>query len=126
MPRPKALPNTRFSGSRYSAKGRQTQGISAWPVGICLQGHPGRQGVRLHGAVRIRGDTPNAILGPDNVPFAHFGDSVWLTADGQNAPLTFDTVAAAKAYMQTQEYQDIKRMLVSLTLRPAGTAPARG
>lgn len=68
----------------------------------------------------------NGILGPDNVPFAHFGDSVWLTADGQNAPLTFDTVAAAKAHMQTQEYQDIKRMLVSLALRPAGTAPARG
>ncbi|GAA1262283.1 hypothetical protein [Arthrobacter pascens] len=67
----------------------------------------------------------NGILGPDNVPFAHFGDSVWLTADGQNAPLTFDTVAEAKSYMQTQEYRDIKRMLVSLALQPAGTAPGK-
>jgi hypothetical protein len=61
----------------------------------------------------------NGILGPDNVPLAHFGDTVWLTADGQNAPLTFDSVAAAKAYMQTQEYQDVKRMLISLALQPA-------
>jgi hypothetical protein len=61
----------------------------------------------------------NGILGPDNVPFAHFGDAVWLTADGKNAPLTFNSVADAKAYMGTQEYQDIKRMLISLALRPA-------
>ena len=61
----------------------------------------------------------NGILGPDNVPFAHFGDTVWLMADGKNAPLTFDSVADAKAYMGTQEYQDIKRMLISLALHPA-------
>ncbi|WP_353711816.1 hypothetical protein [Arthrobacter sp. K5] len=40
----------------------------------------------------------NGILGPDNVPFAHFGDTVWLTSDGQGAPLTFDSVVEAKAY----------------------------
>jgi len=61
----------------------------------------------------------NGILGPDNVPFTHFGDTVWLTADGTDAPLTFDSVAEAKAYMGTQEYQDIKRMLISLALQPA-------
>ncbi|MBT2523731.1 hypothetical protein [Arthrobacter sp. ISL-28] len=61
----------------------------------------------------------NGILGPDNVPFAHFGDAMWLMADGRDAPLTFNTVAEAKSYMQTQEYQDIKRMLISLALHPA-------
>ena len=61
----------------------------------------------------------NGILGPDNVPFAHFGDAIWFMADGRDAPLTFDSLAEAKAYMQTQEYQDIKRMLISLALRPA-------
>jgi hypothetical protein len=61
----------------------------------------------------------NGILGPDSVPFAHFGDTVWLMADGRNAPLTFDSLAEAEAYMETQEYQDIKRMLVSLALQPA-------
>jgi hypothetical protein len=64
----------------------------------------------------------NGILGPDNVPFAHFGDTVWLTSDGQGAPLTFDSVAEAKAYMATQEYRDTKRMLISLALKPAKTA----
>lgn len=61
----------------------------------------------------------NTILAPDNVPFAHFGDSLWLEASGRAAALTFDSVAEAKAYMQTQEYQDVKRMLVSLELRPS-------
>lgn len=61
----------------------------------------------------------NTILAPDNVPFAHFGDSLWLEASGREAALTFDSVAEAKAYMQTQEYQDVKRMLVSLELRPS-------
>jgi hypothetical protein len=64
----------------------------------------------------------NGILGPDNVPFAHFGGTVWLTSDGQGAPLTFDSVAEAKAYMATQEYQDVKRMLISLALKPAKSA----
>jgi hypothetical protein len=63
----------------------------------------------------------NGILGPDNVPFAQFGDTVWLTADGKDAPLTFDSVAEAKAYMGTQEYRDLKRMLVSLALHPAAS-----
>ncbi|MFC9353949.1 hypothetical protein [Arthrobacter sp. NPDC057013] len=65
----------------------------------------------------------NGILGPDNVPIAQFGDAVWLTADGKEAPLTFDSIAEAKAYMGTQEYQDVKRMLISLALQPA-KAPA--
>jgi hypothetical protein len=66
----------------------------------------------------------NGILGPDGVPFAHFGDTEWLTADGQHAPLTFESVADAKAYMQTQEYKDVKRMLISLALQPAKTGLA--
>lgn len=60
----------------------------------------------------------NGILAPDNVPFAHFGDSIWLEASGEKAALTFASVAEAKAYMQTKEYQDVKRMLTSLELRP--------
>ena len=67
----------------------------------------------------------NGILGPDSVPFAHFGDTEWLTADGQHAPLTFESVTDAKAYMQTQEYKDVKRMLISLALQPAKTQPAK-
>ncbi|PNH78078.1 hypothetical protein [Arthrobacter sp. AFG20] len=63
----------------------------------------------------------NGILGPDNVPFAQFGDTVWLTADGKDAPLTFDSVAEAKAYMGTQEYRDLKRLLISLALQPAAS-----
>lgn len=60
----------------------------------------------------------NGILGPDNMPFVHFGDAVWLTPDGNEAALSFASVAEAKAYMQTQEYQDVKRMLISLAVHP--------
>lgn len=63
----------------------------------------------------------NSILGPDNMPFAHFGDALWLTPDGGKAALTFASVAEAKSYMQSQEYQDVKRMLVSLSLTPTST-----
>ena len=66
----------------------------------------------------------NGILGPDNVPIAQFGDTVWLTADGKDAPLTFDSVAEARAYMGTQEYRDNKRMLISLALQPVKPASA--
>jgi hypothetical protein len=92
------------------------------------------QGAKVYGSLALAdGDLApktatcglyNGILGPDDVPLAHFGDTEWLTADGQHAPLTFDSVAAAKAYMQTQEYQDLKRMLVSLALQPVRTDPS--
>ncbi|MBT2550017.1 hypothetical protein [Arthrobacter sp. ISL-65] len=89
------------------------------------------QGDKVYGSVALAdGDLApqtttcglyNGILGPDNVPIAQFGDTVWLTADGRDAPLTFDSVAAAKAYTGTQEYKDVKRMLVSLALQPAAS-----
>ncbi len=89
------------------------------------------QGDRVYGSMALTdrdlsADTTtcglyNSILGPDNVPFAQFGDALWLKPDGENAALTFASVAEAKAYMQTQEYQDIKRMLVSLSLTPTST-----
>lgn len=60
----------------------------------------------------------NNFLGPDDIPFVTFGDTQSLQQDGANAPLTFASVAEAEAYMQTQEYRDIKRMLVSLSLKP--------
>ncbi|MFF2317161.1 hypothetical protein ACFVTE_12935 [Arthrobacter sp. NPDC058097] len=89
------------------------------------------QGDRVYGSLALAdGDLApqtttcglyNGILGPDNVPIAQFGDTVWLTADGKDAPLTFGSVAEAKAYMGTQEYRDVKRMLISLALHPAKT-----
>jgi hypothetical protein len=90
------------------------------------------QGAKVYGSLALAdGDLApqtvscglyNGILGPDNVPIAQFGDTVWLTADGKDAPLTFDSLAEARAYMGTQEYRDVKRMLISLALRPAKTA----
>jgi|GEM_PF-901042 len=89
------------------------------------------QGDRVYGSMALTDvdQTPdtttcglyNSILGPDDVPFAQFGDALWLTPDGRDAALAFGSVAEAKAYMQTQEYQDIKRMLVSLSLTPTST-----
>jgi hypothetical protein len=92
------------------------------------------QGDKVYGSVALAdGDLApqtttcglyNGILGPDNVPFAQFGDTTWLTADGKDAPLTFGSLAEAKAYMGTQEYQDVKRMLISLALQPGKPAAA--
>ena len=70
----------------------------------------------------------NGILGPDNAPFASFGDVSYLQQDGGvwpagSAPLTFATLAEAEAFKQTQEYQDLKRMLISLELRAPATKP---
>ncbi|WP_104175446.1 hypothetical protein [Arthrobacter sp. Y81] len=59
----------------------------------------------------------NSILGPEGVPIVSFGDTWSLQQDGMDAPLTFASMAEAEAFMQTQEYRDIKRMLMSLELR---------
>ena len=59
----------------------------------------------------------NSILGPEDVPIVSFGDTWSLQQDGKDAPLTFASMAEAEAFMQTQEYRDIKRMLISLELR---------
>ncbi len=88
------------------------------------------QGDKLYGTVAIS-DEPgpsaqgacelwNMVTGPEGVPGLSFGDVLTLRADS-TAPLVFDTVAEARAYMQTQEYQDLKRMLISLSLRPSKT-----
>jgi hypothetical protein len=92
------------------------------------------EGAKVYGSLALADGDPapqtttcglyNGILGPDNVPITQFGDATWLMADGRDAPLTFDSVAEAKAYMGTQEYQDVKRMLISLALRPAKTPAA--
>ncbi len=58
----------------------------------------------------------NSILGPEDVPIVSFGDTWSLQQDGKDAPLTFASVAEAESFMQTQEYKDIKRMLISLEL----------
>ncbi|MFH5880683.1 hypothetical protein [Arthrobacter sp. NA-172] len=87
------------------------------------------QGDRVYGTVALSEETKlpgtpvchqiNGITGPSNAPFVDFGDVWAMAADGSNAPLTFNSVAEARAYMQTQEYQDMKRMLISLSLKPS-------
>lgn len=93
------------------------------------------EGDRVYGSVALSEEhelpgTPacsysNLILGPEDVPLIAFGDVESLMADGSNAPLVFDTVAEARAYMQTQEYQDLKRMLISLSLKPSSIVTSR-
>jgi hypothetical protein len=58
------------------------------------------------------------------VPAITFGTGQVLAADGRDA-LTFASVAEAKAYMASQEYQDVKRMLISLELRPVQKQPVQ-
>ncbi|WP_437773171.1 hypothetical protein [Arthrobacter sp. KNU40] len=89
------------------------------------------KGDRVYGTVALSEEhelpgTPvchqiNGITGPDNVPLVEFGDTWAMAADGSNAPLVFDTMAEARAYTQTQDYQDMKRMLSSLSLKPSKT-----
>ena len=86
------------------------------------------EGDRVFGSVALSEDRTaqdplictytNGIIAPTGVPFAYFGDVNYLEADGSNAPLVFASVAEAKAYMGTQDYLDLKRMLISLELRP--------
>lgn len=86
------------------------------------------EGDRVFGSVALSEDRTskdplictytNGIIAPTRVPFAYFGDANYLEADGSNAPLVFDSVAEATAYMKTQDYLDLKRMLISLELRP--------
>ncbi|MDR6508668.1 hypothetical protein [Arthrobacter oryzae] len=59
----------------------------------------------------------SSIISPEKVPPVSFGDTWSLQQDGKDAPLTFASLAEAQAYTQTQEYRDIKRMLISLELR---------
>jgi hypothetical protein len=59
----------------------------------------------------------SAIQTPKDVPALTFGSGIFLSANGSDALLSFASVAEAEAYMQTQEYKDIKRMLISLELR---------
>lgn len=66
---------------------------------------------------------PSWIRTPDGVPAITFGTGQVLAADGRDPQLTFASVAEAKAYMSSQEYQDIKRMLISLELRSIQKAP---
>ena len=59
----------------------------------------------------------SSIRTPDGVPAITFGTGQFLSTDGRDTQLKFASVAEAKAYMASQEYQDIKRMLISLELR---------
>ena len=60
---------------------------------------------------------PSSIRTPQGVPAITFGTSQVLTTDGRDRQFRFASVAEAKAYMSSQEYQDIKRMLISLELK---------
>lgn len=69
----------------------------------------------------------SAIQPPQNVPAVSFGMGAFLDTEskgggeGAAAQKSFASVAEAKAYMDTPEYRDIKRMLVSLSLTPTST-----
>lgn len=60
---------------------------------------------------------PSTIRTPLGVPAVTFGTSQVLTADGREQQRKFASLAEARAYMASQEYKDLKRMLISLELR---------
>lgn len=70
------------------------------------------------------GQLLSSVRTPEGVPAITFGTGQVLAADGRDA-LTFASVAEAKAYMASQEYQDVKRMLISLALRPVQKPPVQ-
>lgn len=84
------------------------------------------EGAAVYGALTIdssgapasgkAGQLMSSVRTPEGVPAITFGTGQVLAADGPDA-LTFASVAEAKAYMASQEYQDVKRMLISLELR---------
>lgn len=92
------------------------------------------EGAAVYGALTIdssgapasgkAGQLLSSVLSPEGVPAITFGTGQVLAADGRDA-LTFASVAEAKAYMASQEYQDVKRMLISLELRPVQKQPAQ-
>jgi hypothetical protein len=95
------------------------------------------EGAEVYGALTIDSSSTapagtaclltSAIQPPQNVPAVSFGMGAFLEADGKRggegaaAQKSFASVAEAKAYMDTPEYRDIKRMLVSLSLTPTST-----
>ena len=90
------------------------------------------EGAAVYGALTIdssgapasgnAGQLLSSVRTPEGVPAITFGTGQVLAADGRDA-LTFASVAEAKAYMASQEYQDVKRMLISLALRPVQKQP---
>ena len=64
----------------------------------------------------------NVVSGPAESPFYYFADSVQVNSGGseQNGnhkgAKTFPSLDAAKAYMQTPEYVNAKRMITSLKI----------
>ena len=91
------------------------------------------EGAAVYGALTIdssgvpasgkAGQLLSSVRTPEGVPAITFGTGQVLAADGRDAPLTFASVAEAKAYMASQEYQDVKRMLISLELRSVTKPP---
>ena len=92
------------------------------------------EGAAVYGALTIdssgvpasgkAGQLLSSVRTPEGVPAITFGTGQVLAADGRDG-LTFASVAEAKAYMASQEYQDVKRMLISLELRPVQSSPSR-
>jgi len=91
------------------------------------------EGAAVYGALTIdssgvpasgkAGQLLSSVRTPEGVPAITFGTGQVLAADGRDGPLTFASVAEAKAYMASQEYQDVKRMLISLELRTVKKQP---
>ncbi|HET9348072.1 MAG TPA: hypothetical protein VFO13_02920, partial [Arthrobacter sp.] len=92
------------------------------------------EGAAVYGALTIdssgapasgnAGQLLSSVRTPEGVPAITFGTGQVLAADGRDA-LTFGSVAEAKAYMASQEYRDVKRMLISLALRPVQKQPVQ-
>ncbi|MGX9901688.1 hypothetical protein ACW0JT_20675 [Arthrobacter sp. SA17] len=113
--------------------------LDAVPVDIPQKPTPGQyvgatqfkfriiEGAAVYGAMTIDSSSipatgsacqlSSSIQTPKDVPALTFGSGIFLSASGTDASMTFASVAEAGAYMQTQEYKDIKRMLISLELR---------
>lgn len=81
----------------------------------------------FRGAVLLRNESstpnvggclsPDRIYAPDGIALIGFGDEVSPAKLDAAAPLKFKDLAAAKAYLNTEEYQTLKKILTSLRFR---------
>ncbi|CAH0149511.1 hypothetical protein SRABI26_00674 [Arthrobacter sp. Bi26] len=65
----------------------------------------------------------NVVSGPAESPFYYFADAVQVNSGGseqtgnRKGAKTFPSLEAARAYMQTPEYVNAKRMITSLKIK---------
>jgi hypothetical protein len=67
----------------------------------------------------------NVVTGPAESPLYSFADATQVNTGGseqngnRKGAKTFPSLEAAKAYMQTSEYLNAKRMITSLKIKPS-------